>query len=299
MSDYHIPVLLNRSIDELVVNTDGIYVDLTFGGGGHSKEILQKLSSKGTLIVFDQDGESVDNVIKDSRLKLVKSNFKYLYRFWKWMGIGKVDGILADLGVSSHQFDSAERGFSYRYDAELDMRMNEDAQMTALDILNSYSHADLQDMFSAYGEIRNAKTLATRIVEARKSGVPMTRTTEFNKLLESACFGDKIRYFSQVYQALRIEVNDELSALKKVLADCLRVLKPGGRMVFISYHSLEDRIVKKFLKTGSPEGKLIKDDFGRILKEVESIGKLIIPDETEIELNPRARSAKMRVGQKI
>ena len=299
MSNYHIPVLLKRSIDELVLNTDGIYIDLTFGGGGHSKEILKRLSAKGSLIVFDQDGESVDNIINDSRLTLVKSNFKHLYRFWKWMDIEKVDGILADLGVSSHQFDSAERGFSYRYDAELDMRMNENASMTAGDILANYSMQELQNIFSKYGEIRNAKTLAARIVEKRKSGMAIVSTEQLNEILSSVCFGDKIRYYSQVYQALRIEVNDELDALEKVLADSLKVLKKGGRMVFISYHSLEDRIVKKFLKSGSPDGKVIKDDYGKVLKEIASVGKLIIPDDEEIKENPRARSAKMRIGQKI
>lgn len=299
MSDYHIPVLLNESIDALVDNTDGIYVDLTFGGGGHSKKILQKLSAKGSLIVFDQDGESTSNLLDDPRVVAVKSNFKYLYRYWRWMGIDKVDGILADIGVSSHQFDSADRGFSYRYDAELDMRMNENATLTAKDVLANYSAAQLQEIFSKYGEVRNAKTLAQKIVANRKSGGALLTTFQLNDLLDDLSYGDKIRYKSQVYQAIRIEVNDELGALAGALKDSIRVLKKGGRIVVISYHSLEDRLVKRFFKTGSVEGKMIKDDYGKVIKPLQTIGKLIVPGEEEIQSNPRARSAKMRVAEKI
>ncbi|MBT8190569.1 MAG: 16S rRNA (cytosine(1402)-N(4))-methyltransferase RsmH [Saprospiraceae bacterium] len=299
MSEFHDPVLLRESVDALVQNADGLYMDLTFGGGGHSKEILERLSPKGGLIVFDQDVESGRNIIKDERLVSVKANFRYLYRFWKWLEIDKVDGILADLGVSSHQFDADYRGFSYRYEAPLDMRMNEESELTAADLLNNYSSRELQDIFSRYGEVRNAKTLAGAIVSYREDVRKIESTFEFNKILEKLAFGDRIRYFSQVYQALRIEVNHELEALEDMLEDSLKVMKTGGRLVVISYHSLEDRIVKRFIKTGSVKGELKKDDYGRVLSGIRALGKLILPTEEEQKINSRSRSAKMRIGLKI
>lgn len=299
MSEFHDPVLKKESVDALVQNADGLYMDLTFGGGGHSKEILERLSPKGGLIVFDQDVESGRNIIKDERLVSVKANFRYLYRFWKWLDVDKVDGILADLGVSSHQFDADYRGFSYRFDAPLDMRMNEESELTAADLLNNYSSRQLQDIFSRYGEVRNAKTLAGAIVSYRDDVRKIESTSEFNKILEKLAYGDRIRYFSQVYQALRIEVNHELEALEEMLEDSLKILKEGGRLVIISYHSLEDRIVKRFLKTGSVKGELVKDDYGRVISGIKALGKLILPSEEEQKINSRSRSAKMRIGLKI
>ena len=299
MNEFHVPVLLKTSIDQLVGNTDGIYVDLTFGGGGHSKEIIERLSSKGSLIVFDQDGESKSDILGDKRIISIKANFRYLYRFWKWLNIDKVDGILADLGVSSHQFDTDYRGFSYRFESELDMRMNQESEITAQDVLNSYSAAALQDIFSRYGEIRNSKTLAQAIVNFRTQRREIRTTTELNGLLSNLAFGDKIKYYSQVYQALRIEVNDEMGALKDVLKDSLKILKSGGRLVVISYHSLEDRLVKRFIKSGSISGDIEKDDFGKPLNQIKVKEKLILPGKEEQKINSRSRSAKMRVGLKI
>lgn len=299
MSDYHIPVLLTESIDNLVWNADGLYIDITYGGGGHSKEILNKLSDKGRLIVFDQDEEAEANLIDDQRISFVKSNFRYLHRYWKWMGLEQVDGVFGDLGVSSHQFDVEYRGFSYRFDAALDMRMNESAERTAEWILNEYGMADLKAMFSEYGEVRNATKLSATIIDHRKSGRPLRSTADLNAVLDSVLFGDKMKYYSQVYQALRIEVNDEMGALKEVLTDSLKILKQNGKLIVISYHSLEDRIVKRFMKTGNVEGVLKKDDYGRSLAEIKMDKKLILPSEEEQEINIRSRSAKMRVGTKL
>ena len=299
MSEYHEPVLLRESVDSLIGDLNGVYIDVTFGGGGHSKEILKRLGDKAKLIVFDQDAEARANVIKDDRLVFVDSNFRYIYRFWKWLNIPKVDGILADLGVSSHQFDADYRGFSYRYDANLDMRMNENASKTAAVVLAQYDQGDLQDMFSRYGEVRNSKTLAREIVLMRKSGRMLSTSNDLNSLLEEMYVGDKMKYFSQVYQALRIEVNDEMRALSEMLEGGLKVLKRGGKFVVISYHSLEDRMTKKFLKSGNVDGKLEKDEYGRSLSEVKMEKKLILPSEEEQKNNVRSRSAKMRVGVKL
>ena len=299
MSDYHVPVLLEETLSHLLGDVNGLYMDLTFGGGGHSKAILDKLGPKGDLVVFDQDVEAQNELFQDERIRFVKSNFRYLYRFWKWMNIPKVDGILADLGVSSHQFDVDYRGFSYRFDAPLDMRMNEDSTITAAYILNTYDARQLQDIFSRYGEIRNAKTLAKTIIDYRKSVKAIESTFELNQLVDHLVFGDRIRYLSQLYQALRIEVNEEMDALAEMLESAIRILKPGGKLVIISYHSLEDRMVKRFLKSGNREGRVQKDDYGKPLVDIKQIGKLILPTEEEQKINSRSRSAKMRVGQRI
>ena len=299
MSDYHVPVLLEESLNHLIDDVNGLYMDMTFGGGGHSKAILDKLGSKGNLVVFDQDVEAQNELFEDERICFVKSNFRHVYRYWKWMDLAPVDGILADLGVSSHQFDVDYRGFSYRFDGPLDMRMNEDARKTASVVLNTYDAGQLQDIFSRYGEIRNARTLAKSIVQYRKNVKPLEGTFELNQLVDPLVFGDRIRYLSQLYQALRIEVNEEMEALAEMLESAIRILKPGGKLVVISYHSLEDRMVKRFLKSGNKEGKVEKDDYGKPLVNIKQLGKLILPTEEEQKINSRSRSAKMRVGQRI
>ena len=298
MSDFHIPVLLRESVDQLVTNKDGVYVDVTFGGGGHSREILSRLSAKGRLIVFDQDGEAKENRIEDERVTFVASNFRYLYRYWKWLSIGDVDGVLADLGVSSHQFDAGYRGFSFRYDAELDMRMNENSNLTAAIVLARYSQKQLQEIFSKYGEVRNSKKLSFRIVDQREV-MQVATTSQLNHILEELMVGERNKYFAQVYQALRIEVNQEMESLEEMLMGVKRVLKAKGRFVGISYHSLEDRMVKRFLKSGFVDGKIPKDDYGRSLAEMKMLGKIILPSEEEQNRNSRSKSAKMRVGEKI
>ncbi|NNE25876.1 MAG: 16S rRNA (cytosine(1402)-N(4))-methyltransferase RsmH [Saprospiraceae bacterium] len=299
MSDYHVPVLLQETLSHLIGDVNGLYMDMTFGGGGHSKAILDKLGPKGDLVVFDQDVEAQNELFEEERICFVKSNFRHVYRFWKWMNLEKVDGILADLGVSSHQFDVDYRGFSYRFDAPLDMRMNEDANATAAHVLNTYDARQLQDIFSRYGEIRNSRTLAKAIVDYRKNVKPIEGTFELNQLVNPLVFGDRIRYLSQLYQALRIEVNEEMDALADMLESAIRILKPGGKLVVISYHSLEDRMVKRYLKSGNREGKVIKDDFGKPQVNIKQLGKLILPTEEEQKINSRSRSAKMRVGQRI
>jgi len=299
MSDYHVSVLLKESVEKLITDKEGVYVDVTYGGGGHAREILNNLGPKGVLIVFDQDGEAAANGIDDSRIVFVKSNFRYLYRYWKWLGFPKVDGVLADLGVSSHQFDADYRGFSYRFDAALDMRMNEESLQTAEDILLTYTQEDLQVMFSKYGEIQNSKTLARVIVEKRRMVNAFASTKMLNRVLEDLKVGDRNKYLAQVYQALRIEVNDEFNALGDMLEDTVKVMKVGGKLVVLSYHSLEDRIVKRFMKSGSLDGKVRKDDFGRSLSKIKMLGKIVIPDQNEQEINSRSKSAKMRVAERI
>lgn len=299
MSNYHEPVLLKESIDMLITNPEGIYVDVTFGGGGHSGEILSRLTSKGKLIVFDQDEDAQRNIPEDYRLIFLKSNFRHLYRFWKWLDIQKIDGLLADLGVSSHQFDVKERGFAYRFDSELDMRMNANSALTAAEVLNGYAEEDLVRMFSEYGEVRNARKLAREIVAYRKSASGFSTTAHLNSILERIKVGDRNKYFAQVYQALRIEVNDEMLALREMLEGAKRILKPGGRLVVISYHSIEDRMVKRFFKTGNFKGELKKDMYGNSLSELKMIKNLIVPDSKEQEVNPRSRSAKMRIAEKL
>ncbi len=299
MSEYHNPVLLKETIDALVTQHDGIYIDVTYGGGGHSREILKNLGANGHLIVFDQDGEAEGNVIEDSRMTFVKSNFRYLYKFWKWLDMGKVDGVFADLGVSSHQFDADYRGFSYRFEAELDMRMNENMSLSAKNILATYTVEQLQNVFSRYGEIRNSKTLAKEIVDGRNKGSYIISTKDLNLILDRLRIGNYNKYFAQVYQALRMEVNDEMPALREMLESSLRILKPAGRLVVISYHSLEDRMVKRFVKSGNADGTVERDAFGQSLAQMKVGSKIIVPTEEEQRINARSRSAKMRIGIKI
>ncbi|MFZ1750795.1 MAG: 16S rRNA (cytosine(1402)-N(4))-methyltransferase RsmH [Saprospiraceae bacterium] len=299
MSDYHVSVLLDESIEILNIRPDGTYVDVTFGAGGHSKSILNKLSAKGHLFAFDQDEDALHNVISDARFSLIASNFRYLRRYLRLEGITEVDGILADLGVSSHQLDIPDRGFSYRYDAPLDMRMNAEADFTAALLLQTYSEDALVDIFSRYGEVRNSITLAKAVVNERKFAEIRT-TFDLNRLLERYTMGHAIKYYSQVYQALRMEVNDEIGALQEMLTEGYRILKPGGRMVVITFHSIEDRVVKNFFKYGNFEGVMSKDDFGNIYRPFSLVNKkVIMADQKEQKRNPRSRSAKLRCAQKL
>ncbi|MFC4686296.1 16S rRNA (cytosine(1402)-N(4))-methyltransferase RsmH [Epilithonimonas pallida] len=296
---YHNPVLLKQSVDALVTNPDGIYVDCTFGGGGHSREILSRLSDKGKLFSFDQDLDALKNAIDDPRFTLVNQNFRFLENSMLAYGISHVDGILADLGVSSHQFDEAERGFSTRSNAPLDMRMNVMQGLDAKKIINEYEEEDLADIFYHYGELREARKLAREIVHHRKS--KKIETTEDLKNLFSYIPAFKQnKFFAQVFQAVRIEVNQELEVLKEMLVQSYKILKQKGRLVVISYHSLEDRLVKRFLKNGMFEGEPQRDIYGNYAKAFELLQtKAIIPDDKEIEENSRARSAKMRIGTKL
>ena len=296
---YHNPVLLKQSVDALVTNPDGIYVDCTFGGGGHSREILSRLSDKGRLFSFDQDLDALKNAIDDPRFTLVNQNFRFLENSMLAYGISQVDGILADLGVSSHQFDEAERGFSTRSNAPLDMRMNVMQGLDAKKIINDYEEEELADIFYHYGELREARKLAREIVHHRKS--KKIETTEDLKNLFSYIPAFKQnKFFAQVFQAVRIEVNQELEVLKEMLVQSYKILKVEGRLVVISYHSLEDRLVKRFLKNGMFEGEPQRDIYGNYAKAFELLKtKAIIPDDKEIEENSRARSAKMRIGTKL
>ncbi len=296
---YHIPALLNESIDGLNINPSGVYVDVTFGGGGHSKEILSRLNDKGRLFSFDQDSDAIQNAFGDERFTFIRSNFRYLKNFLSFYGIDSVDGIIADLGVSFHHFDSPERGFSFRSDANLDMRMNTRALKTAKAVLNDYTEDKLADVFYLYGELRNARKIASLIVKARKKQ-SIDTTTAFTEVLKPLLPREKDnKILAQVYQALRIEVNDELIALEEMLASGLNVLKPGGRFSVISYHSLEDRMVKNFFRTGNLEGEIVKDFFGNIETPFNLINrKVIVPTEDEQLNNPRSRSAKLRIVEK-
>jgi 16S rRNA (cytosine1402-N4)-methyltransferase len=298
---YHIPVLLQACIDSLQINPNGIYVDLTFGGGGHSKEILKHLSKDGKLISFDQDADAAKNVPDDNRIIFVQQNFRHLKNYLRLNGITKVDGILGDLGVSSHQFDVAERGFSIRMDAELDMRMNQSSDLSAYEVVNEYDEKQLTFIFRTYGEIDNAFKLAKAIIEAR-STEPIKTINEF-KLAIKSCTPkfEENRYLAKVFQAIRMEVNQEMEALKECLTQCVEVLKPGGRLVVMSYHSLEDRLVKNIMKTGNIEGKEEKDIiFGTSTKVFKLLGsKPTVPTDEEIKNNSRARSAKLRVAEKL
>lgn len=299
MSDYHTSVLLDESVDLLNVKPDGIYVDSTMGAGGHSRAILNKLTSNGHVFAFDQDLDAGQNVILSDQFTLIQSNFRYIKQFLKLYGIAAVDGIIADLGVSSHQLDQPERGFSFRFDAPLDMRMNVMSDVKAIDILLQYSEAQLVEIFSKYGEVRNSKTLANAIVQKR-SKMPLHSTFEFNRWLEPLILGPKPKYLAQVYQALRIEVNQELQALQQLLEDGYDVLKPGGRMVIITFHSLEDRLVKHMFKFGNAEGTPIKDMYGHMEKPWKIITKNIVtPSTLEQKNNPRSKSAKLRVAEKV
>lgn len=294
---YHHPVLLDASLMYLGIRPDGVYVDVTFGGGGHSRALLKQLGPDGVLIGFDQDEDAAANVLQDKRFRFAPANFVHLKRYLKLFDIQKVDGILADLGVSSHQLDEEGRGFSYRFEADLDMRMNRADGPTAADVLKSYTAADLQKVFSAYGEVRNAKTLSEAIVKERITR-PIQTTSDFLSVLEPLVKGNRLRYLSQVFQALRIEVNAEMEVLQSFLEQAAEVLRPGGRLVVISYHSLEDRMVKNFLKSGNVEGELEKDFYGNIHRPFDLLTKKPIEaSKEELKNNPRARSAKLRAGQ--
>ncbi|MDN3695680.1 16S rRNA (cytosine(1402)-N(4))-methyltransferase RsmH [Chryseobacterium tructae] len=296
---YHNPVLLKQSVDDLVTNPDGIYVDCTFGGGGHSREILSRLSEKGKLFSFDQDLDALKNTIDDPRFTLVNQNFRFLENSLLMYGVPQVDGVLADLGVSSHQFDEADRGFSTRSNAPLDMRMNVMQSLDAKRVINEYGEEELADIFYYYGELREARKLARDIVHHRKT--KSIETTEDLKKLFSYLPPHKVnKFYAQLFQAVRIEVNQELEVLKEMLVQAFNILKPEGRLVVISYHSLEDRLVKRFLKNGMFEGEPERDIYGNYKKAFELVkSKAIIPDDKEIEENSRARSAKMRTGIKV
>ena len=293
---YHEPVLAKACTEALAIKKDGYYVDATFGGGGHSRLILKELGSDGRLVAFDQDDDALQNLIDDDRFIFCHHNFRLLKRFLRLHGISQVDGILADLGVSSHQLNVAERGFSFRFDAELDMRMNRQDGKTAATVLNTYSAAELQNVFGKYGEVRNAKTLAQKIVGER-GAKPLQTIGDFLQMVGPLIRGNKNRYLAQVFQALRIEVNDEMGALTDFLEATLDVLKPGGRLVVLSYHSLEDRLVKNLLKTGNTAGKVNKDFYGKIDRPFDLLFKGVkTASEDEMAKNPRSRSAKLRVG---
>ncbi|MDY6025292.1 16S rRNA (cytosine(1402)-N(4))-methyltransferase RsmH [Bergeyella zoohelcum] len=296
--EYHNPVLLHPSVDDLVTNADGIYVDCTFGGGGHSKEILSRLSVHGKLFSFDQDLDALNNAIDDERFTLINQNFRFLQNSLLFHGISQVDGILADLGVSSHQFDATERGFSIRGNAPLDMRMNIMQNTDAQQVINEYSEEDLADIFYHYGELREARKLAREIVHHRKNKRIAT-TEELKNVFSFVPAHKQNKFFAQVFQAIRIEVNQELEALKEMLTQALEILKPNGRLVVISYHSLEDRLVKRFMKNGMFQGEPERDIYGNYHKSFDLLRtKALIPDETEIAQNSRARSAKMRTAIK-
>lgn len=301
MSDhvYHVPVLLNEIIEGLRINPDGIYVDCTFGGGGHSKTILQKLSAKGKLVAFDQDDDAKQNLPDDERIIFVLQNFRHLQRFLRLHNITAVDGIMADLGVSSHQFDEGERGFSIRHNAELDMRMDQRQALTAFEVVNTYTEQRLHKLFEQYGEVTNAKTLANTIVQVR-STASLKTIDGFKNALREIVKGNPNKYFAQVFQALRIEVNDELGALKEMLQQIPALLKPGGRAAIITFHSLEDRLVKNFFRRGSfdePEvNPFINSDQVNELKVITK--KPVVPGEKEMKQNPRSRSAKLRIAEK-
>lgn len=303
---YHVPVLLKESIDGLNINPDGVYVDVTFGGGGHSKEILSRLSKKGHLYSFDQDADAeqnikgINNTEKLENFTFVRSNFRYLKNWLRYYGVEQIDGLLGDLGVSSHHFDDEERGFSFRFDAPLDMRMNKRAGKTAADILLQYEEEDLANMFYLYGELKNSRKIAAAIVNSRKTK-PILTTKDFQSVVEPLFKREREKKeMAKLFQALRIEVNQEMAALKEMLIGASEVLKPNGRLSVITYHSLEDRIVKNIMKTGNIEGKVEQDFFGKINSPFKLINnKVIVPSQSEQKENPRSRSAKLRIAEKI
>jgi 16S rRNA (cytosine1402-N4)-methyltransferase len=297
--EYHNPVLLKESVDGLNIRPDGIYVDVTFGGGGHSKKIMSRLGENGKLFAFDQDVDALKNAIDDERFTLINENFRFIKRFLRFHGIKQVDGILADLGVSSHQFDVAERGFSTRFDAELDMRMNQKGDISAYHVVNEYEEQEISRVLFHYGELKNARTMANAIVSARKETV-IKNSEQLKQVLAKFLPAHKSnKILAQIYQAIRIEVNQEMEVLKEFLEQSLEILKPGGRLSVISYHSLEDRLVKRFVKNGMFEGEPERDFFGNFEVPFKTIEKLIIPSDAEIALNNRARSAKLRIAEKI
>ena len=297
---YHVPVLLRESVGGLDIKPDGVYVDVTFGGGGHSREILSRLGAKGRLFSFDQDEDAEQNIVNDERFTFVRSNFRYLKNWMRYYGIGEIDGLLADLGVSSHHFDDETRGFSFRFDAPLDMRMNKRAGMTAADVLNNDSEEQLSDIFYIYGELKNARRIAAAIIQARTA----RRIETTNDLMEATekCFQRERekKETAKWFQALRIEVNHEMDALKEMLNGARDLIRTGGRLSVITYHSLEDRLVKNMMKAGNVEGKVVQDFFGRIESPFRQIGgKVIVPSEEEQQSNPRSRSAKLRIAERV
>ncbi|ATV37845.1 16S rRNA (cytosine(1402)-N(4))-methyltransferase [Prevotella intermedia] len=303
---YHVPVLLRESVDGLNIHPDGIYVDVTFGGGGHSREILSRLSKKGHLYSFDQDVDAEQNTCeigskgeRPENFTFVRSNFRYLSNWLRYYGVERIDGLLGDLGVSSHHFDDEQRGFSFRFDAPLDMRMNKRAGKTAADILREYDEEKLANMFYLYGELKNSRKIAATIVNSR-STTPILTTKDFQAVVEPLFKREREKKeMAKLFQALRIEVNQEMAALKEMLNSASEVLKPGGRLSIITYHSLEDRIVKNMMKSGNIEGKVEQDFFGHINSPFKLINnKVIVPDENEQESNPRSRSAKLRIAEK-
>lgn len=296
---YHIPVLMKDSVDGLNIGSAGIYVDVTFGGGGHSREILSRLDADGHLYSFDQDADAEKNIINDNRLTFVRSNFRYLKNWMRYYGVDHIDGLLADLGVSSHHFDDESRGFSFRFDAPLDMRMNKRDGTTAADVVNTYDEERLSDIFYLYGELKNSRKIAAALVKARAAHKIET-TQDFIGAVESLFRREREKKdMAKLFQALRIEVNNEMTALKEMLRSATELLRPGGRLSVITYHSLEDRIVKNVMKTGNPEGKMKQDFFGRIETPFTLINnKVITPDDEELANNPRSRSAKLRIAEK-
>ena len=295
----HKSVLLNESIDALQIKPNGIYVDLTFGGGGHSKMILQYLGPEGKLFAFDQDTDVMQNNLVDPRFKLINQNFRFFHKMLRIEGIQKVDGILADLGVSSFQFDTASKGFSYRFDTELDMRMDQHNKVTAASILNTYSEEQLKEMFEKYGEVRNSKTLAKEIVKKRIQN-KILKVSDFNDVLQPLSFGNMYKYAAPVYQALRIEVNDEIQVLKEMLEQCPEALNRQGRIAIITFHSLEDRLVKNFFRCGKFDGEPVKDMFGNFSWSLKGVNKKPIEvSQEELNENKRSRSAKLRIAEKI
>lgn len=298
MNAYHLPVLPVETIDVLNIHPAGVYVDVTFGGGGHSRLILERLGPDGRLYVLDQDLDVIGNIPGDNRVIFIHSNFRYLKRMLRVEGVTQVDGILADIGVSSHQFDSGERGFSFRFEGDLDMRMNQGQKLTAAEVIMTYDEAEMLEMFSTLGEVRNAKSLVRTIADAR-SKRKIRAIEEFIHSIEPAIMGNRAKYLAQVFQALRIEVNDELKALEDLLYDAYDVLKPCGVAAIISFHSLEDRIVKNFFKTGNVEGKMEQDEYGHIFRPFTLINKKPIEaGAAELKANNRARSAKLRAAIK-
>ena len=311
---YHVPVLLAESVDGLGIKPDGVYVDVTFGGGGHSREILRRLDGKGHLYGFDQDEDAEQNIVDDARFTFVRSNFRYLKNWMRYYGVEAIDGLLADLGVSSHHFDDEARGFSFRFDAPLDMRMNQRARMTAADVLNTYGEEQLADIFYFYGELKNARRLAAAIVKVRAQKALATTSdllqaiglsaddiqTAMDKGQPSTANAQWKKDAARLFQALRIEVNHEMDALKEMLNAARDLIRPGGRLSVITYHSLEDRLVKNMMKAGNVEGKVTQDFFGRSESPFRQVGgKLVVPDEAEQQRNPRSRSAKLRVAERM
>jgi len=297
--EYHNPVLLKETVDGLNIVEDGVYVDVTFGGGGHSKEILKRLGPKGKLYAFDQDPDALENTIDDDRFTLIHENFRYMKRFLRFYGVKEVDGVLADFGVSSHQFDVAERGFSTRFEADLDMRMNQKSEISAYHVVNDYEEEGLKQVLLQYGELRQAPAMAKEIVAQRKDEAIVT-SDQLKKVLKGFLQHKKEnKVLAQIYQAIRIEVNQEIEALKEFLLQTPEVLKPNGRLSFISYHSLEDRLVKRFIRNGLFEGEPERDMFGNFEVPLKKVGGLIVPTREEIKVNNRARSAKLRIAGKV